>query len=380
MRKSLYALILCLLTNASGWAQDQVRNFMPVDTSRVKIIFAGDMMGHMPLVTAAYNDSSRKYDYLPVFDYVRSYVQSADLAVVNLEVPLAGAPYLGYPQFSSPDAVAEGLQQTGFDLLITANNHALDRGKQGLERTIRVLDSLHIAHIGTYRDSGEKDKSNPYIVEKNKISIGFLNYTYGTNGYSAQRPNIVNYIDTFEIRKDIRLCKSHQADMVIVTLHWGEEYKRFPNQEQQDVAEFIRKCGADAVLGSHPHVVQTIERKRNATDTTLCFPIVYSVGNFVSNQRERYKDGGIMVELNIEKANGVRIKSCSYLPVWVYRGNVRGKLGYKLIPPSRLEEASSVLKLSEADQKKCLEFYGDTREHLKNMHEVGTDNLPYLMP
>ena len=324
----------------------------------------------MPVVNAAYVDSLKAYDYSQFLEYVQPYTASADLAVVNLEVPLAGQPYSGYPQFSSPGALAEGLKKNGFNIFITANNHCLDRGKEGLEHTLQTLDSFNIPHTGSFRDSIEQQKFNPLIVEKNKFRIAILNYTYGINGFRPKAPNIVNVIDTVKISQDIKYAKSKVVDFVIVTLHWGNEYQRTPSKEQYVVGEFIRRCGADAVIGSHPHVVQPVDLLRNVQDSTDYFPVVYSLGNFVSNQRDHYRDGGIIFEIELERVTNTKVKAVRYLPIWVYKGIIHNKMGYRLIPPFMFDNAVKELGIGEADRLKYKEFYDDTRILLKNIQEA----------
>jgi poly-gamma-glutamate synthesis protein (capsule biosynthesis protein) len=344
------------------------------DTSRLRIVFAGDMMGHMPLVSSTYNDSLKTYDYSPIFTYIKPFISSADLAVVNLEVTLAGPPFSGYPQFSSPDALANCLKEVGFNVLITANNHSLDRRKKGVERTITVLDSLQILHTGTFKDSVEKNRSYPLIVNKNNISVAFLNYTYGTNGIQVQSPNIINYIDTAEIRKDIKKCQG-KVDFIIVTTHWGVEYERFPNNEQRKLADFIRKCGANAIVGSHPHVIQPLQKIYNVKDSSDYIPVLYSLGNFVSNQRDRYTNGGIIYELDLEKVISTKIKSYGYLPVWVFKGIIDGKTSYRLIPRSFYEDAVKSCHMDAQSKQDCQEFFKDTNQHLQNMVEIISNKL-----
>jgi poly-gamma-glutamate capsule biosynthesis protein CapA/YwtB (metallophosphatase superfamily) len=369
--KHLPFVLFLLIITVSCHSQEAMRKVeVTPDTSHIRIIFAGDMMGHMPVVNAAYVDSLKTYDYNQFFEYVQPYTTSADMAIVNLEVPLAGQPYSGYPQFSSPGTLAEGLKKNGFQVFITANNHCLDRGKQGLEHTLQTLDSFQILHTGTFRDSMEKLKLNPLIIEKNKFRIAILNYTYGINGFSPKAPNIVNVIDTARIRRDIRVAKSQVVDFVIVTLHWGNEYERTPSKEQYAVGEFIRKCGADAIIGAHPHVVQPVDILRHVRDTSDYFPVAYSLGNFVSNQRDRYRNGGILFEIELEKIADTRIKSIRYLPVWVYKGIIKNKMGYRLIPPFMFNNAVKDLGINNLDQQKCHEFYDDTRKLLRNMHEA----------
>jgi poly-gamma-glutamate capsule biosynthesis protein CapA/YwtB (metallophosphatase superfamily) len=253
---------------------------------------------------------------------------------------------------------------------VTANNHSLDRNQQGFEQTLRLLDSLHIQHTGTFRDTTERNRLNPLIISKNNIRFALLNYTYGTNGFKVHKPNIENYIDTVQIRADIETSKAKQADFIIVILHWGNEYERFPDKEQYAIGEFIRKCGADAVIGSHPHVVQPVNIFRNVHDSTSYFPLVFSLGNFVSNQRDRYRDGGIMFQLDVEKVTSTRVKAYYYMPIWVYKGIIRKKMGYRVIPPFMFDNAVHDLNIGDTDQEKCKEFYNDTRAHLSNIPEV----------
>ncbi|HMR58129.1 MAG TPA: CapA family protein, partial [Cyclobacteriaceae bacterium] len=171
------------------------------DTTRLSLFFAGDIMQHDSNIAAAYNPVTKKYDYSACFEYVAPIIRSADLAIGNLELTLAGAPYKGYPQFSAPDALATELKKSGFDVLVTANNHSLDRRRKGLERTLKVLDSLQIIHTGTFNDSSARAQTYPLIIEKNGFKLSLLNYTYGTNGIPVTKPNIVNLIDTIQIKR-----------------------------------------------------------------------------------------------------------------------------------------------------------------------------------
>jgi poly-gamma-glutamate capsule biosynthesis protein CapA/YwtB (metallophosphatase superfamily) len=164
------------------------------DTTRLSLLFAGDIMQHDSQIAAAYDPLTKKHDYNPCFQYIAPLIQSADIAIGNLELTLAGPPYKGYPQFSAPDALAETLKAAGFDALVTANNHCVDRGRKGIERTIDVLDTLHIPHTGTFKDSTTRSKAYPLIIEKKGFRLSLLNYTYGTNGIPVPQPSIVNQI------------------------------------------------------------------------------------------------------------------------------------------------------------------------------------------
>lgn len=355
-------ILLCCLVTLTGFSQS-------IDTTRLSIVFAGDLMGHDEQITGAWDATTRSYNYEPTFRYVKPYIEQADIAVANLEVTLAGPPYKGYPQFSSPDALAVAARDAGFDIFIQANNHALDRGKNGFKRTLKMLDSLAFIHTGTFSDSADRALNYPLIIEKKGIRIALLNYTYGTNGIVIQKPFIINRIDTAQIRADLEKARLALPDYTIVTIHWGEEYVRTENATQRKLAAFMRKHGADAIIGSHPHVVQPIKLYPGA-DSTIVHPVVYSQGNFVSNQRARYKDGGILVELRLARtASGTMLEDFSYMPTWVYRKDMPGRSTFYILPVSFYESNVSVFDLNDANRAKIVQFAADTREHLKNVKE-----------
>lgn len=270
----------------------------------IELIFGGDMMGHGPQIQAALNDSTQTYNYLPWFKYVTSYIKSADFAVANLEVTLAGPPYQGYPQFSSPDKYAKDIFDAGFNVFATANNHSQDGGMRGLIRTLDVLDSFKIRHTGTFRDTQEFERNYPLMLEKNGVKIAILNFTYGTNGLIVKHPTMVNLIDTVWIEKAIHKAKKNNADIIIPVVHWGVEYQRHENKDQQLLASFLARKGCSAIVGMHPHVIQPIKTVKNSEGKEI--PVAYSLGNFVSNQRERYKDGGIMFKLTFVSTKNMK--------------------------------------------------------------------------
>jgi len=339
------------------------------DTSRLNIVFAGDIMGHDEQINGAWDSVTRTYNYEPTFRYIKPFIEQADLAVANLEVTLAGPPYKGYPQFSSPDALALAAKEAGFDIFVQANNHALDRGQAGFRRTLLMLDSLNIIHTGTFSDSSKRQLQYPLILEKKGIRVALLNYTYGTNGINIPRPFIINRIDTFQIRQDLNKACLANPDFVIVTIHWGEEYQRFENRTQQNLAGFMLKHGADAIIGSHPHVIQPV-KSYPGTDSSLNHIVVYSLGNFVSNQRAQFKDGGILVEMKLIKTSArTRVEDFSYLPTWVHRIDHPGKSTFQVIPVSFYENNTALIRLSDHDRYKISLFANDTREHLKNIKE-----------
>jgi hypothetical protein len=334
----------------------------------LSMFFVGDLMGHEPIINAARVSGKEGFNYKPWFKYLEPFVEKVDYAIVNLEVTLGGEPYSGYPTFSSPDDYAKHVQQVGFDMFITANNHSLDRGQKGLERTIDVLNKLNIDHTGTFKNKSERELTYPLIKEFYGKKIAFLNCTYGTNGIKVQEPNIVNLIDTLEIREDLNSARQKGADLIVFTVHWGQEYQRNENAEQGKIAQWLADNGVDAIIGMHPHVIQPMKIIHPKTNPTKDVPVAYSLGNFVSNQRERYKDGGIGVRLTIHVTDsGVAFKSWDYLPFWIQRGGT--KYGYYPIPATYYETNSKELGLNSTETLAINEFISDTRALLSNVKE-----------
>ena len=329
----------------------------------IKLIFVGDIMGHSTQISGAWRDGGDScYNYIPSFQGIKDYISAADIAVANLEVTLAGEPYTGYPQFSSHLSLAVALKDAGFDVLTTANNHILDRGKEGLERTINTLDSLEIPHTGSFKDKLARDNNYPLIMERNNFKIAMLNYTYGTNGLVTRHPNIVNYIDTAQIAADIAKARDMQADYIITFIHWGDEYSIKENARQRQIAAFLAKNGSNLIIGSHPHVVQPIAKI--AVNEADSVPVVYSLGNFVSNQRDRYRNGGIAVEMTLTKTNdGVSIQSFGYEPFWVLRYQTGAGYIFRLIPVNDfIANPAQYPLVNKQDNDLIMQFYNDTKD------------------
>ena len=339
--------------------QEEISDTVAIDTS-ITLIFAGDMMSHMPQVKAAYNPQSKRHEYVHWFQFLKDTIATADFAIANLETPLAGEPFSGYPMFSAPDAFAEDLKKVGFDILVTANNHTVDKGKKGIERTLNILDSLNILHTGSFRNEQEHDSMTPLMIESKGVKIALLSYTYGTNGISVPKPNIVNLINHAQMEKDIQKARSLGAHIVIPIIHWGIEYQNHEHPSQVKTAEFLASKGVDAIIGMHPHVVQPIKYVKRNNDS---IPVAYSLGNVVSNQRERFKDGGLFVNLTITRVNDTpRITSFSDIPFWVWKGSskeVNGIHGYYVI------QESKVAILPNGEAQKARTFFEDTRKILK---------------
>jgi len=289
----------------------------------MSLIFAGDIMGHGSQIEAAHHSANNTYNYENVFSEIKTTLSRPDFAIANLEVTLAGPPYSGYPQFSSPDKLAEACKKSGIDILVTANNHSCDRGGKGIKRTIEVLDKLDIPHNGTYKNDKDRQLRNLLILRKKNIRIGLLNYTYGTNGLKAPRPTSVNYIDT--------------------------------NQ-------FLFRHGVNIIIGGHPHVIQRSEFNKDKNQL-----VAYSLGNFVSNQASTNTDGGMMLEILLEKIDGeLKIKDAFYHLIWVHKPTRKGQKIFEVLPCSKFPLANII-----TNENYLLKM----KSFIKNAREIMKDNI-----
>ncbi len=291
---------------------------------------AGDIMSHMPQTNAAYVEETGEYDYTPMLRFAKPWVESADLAIANLETTFAGGTrYSGFPAFNTPDALGYALKDAGFDLLSTANNHSLDKGFSGLSRTLDVLDEIGLAHVGTYRTQEEREANSGIVVaDCGGISIAFLSYTYGTNAipvaegkeWSLNRFN-TDYLtdmltpDTVLLEADMAAARELGCDLIAVIMHWGIEYRLTPNAYQQQMAQSLIDLGADLVLGGHPHVLEPYEFVTTEAGNTGF--VCWSLGNFLSNQAYEYTDTTVLLNLELKKdpvTGETTVEAVHYVP------------------------------------------------------------------
>lgn len=315
----------------------------------------GDIMMHMPQLPAYFDPESKRYDFTPYFTEVKPILSEADWAMANLETTLtADGDYSGYPRFSSPHELAAALKDAGFTIVTTANNHALDRGARGVERTLDFLGFQGLVTRGTARSAEEAARH--VIIERNHIRIGLLAYTYGTNGIPVpeDKPWLVDLIDEERIVRDIAELREAGADYIVIALHFGVEYKTMPGEEQKALARRLIAAGADLIAGSHPHVLQPYEmiETSGADGVKRQGVILYSMGNFISNQRGDTKDYGVIYLVRLRKADGVT-QPVDVEPVitWVHRYKSGGRQYYRILPVERkLAERNDPL-LTDADYR-----------------------------
>lgn len=307
-----------------------------VEESQARVMVVGDIMMHSPITTSGYDAKTGSYDFSSIFSEVDPIFDQADLVIGNLETPVAGSQvgYSGYPRFNAPTELIYDLKEAGIDVLTTANNHSLDQWETGAINTINNLDQAGILHTGTFKS--QEDKDTPLVIDVNGIKIGLIAYTYGTNGIPIpeDKPYLVNILDLKSIENDVKKLKSKNADYIIAMIHYGNEYQRIPSSEQIEWTDKMLELGVDFVLGSHPHVVQPLKlTEGNLTDSDS--GVIYSLGNFLSNQRSNWKDYGIILDLKLEKnliTQKIELTDVNVIPTYVDIYWSKGKKEYKIIP------------------------------------------------
>ena len=300
----------------------------------INIALVGDIMVHDSQLKAGWDTRTGQYDFSEYFRDVTDYIQKADLAIGNLETTVAGSDrgYNGYPKFNSPEEIVSVVKNAGFDVVTNANNHSMDRGASGVVATIYQLDEAGLKHTGTA--SSLSDRAKYLLVDIKGIKVAILAYTYGTNGIAVPKGQayLVNLINIPQIKEDIREVRALGADVVLVSPHFGTEYSRSPGVKEKELVEQIFKAGADIVAGSHPHVLQAMARRDPQREEGMF--LAYSLGNFVSAQREQFRDSGIILNLTLQKdlATGkVTLSKAGYIPTWVQIGYRNGKKVYRVL-------------------------------------------------
>ena len=352
-------LVIVLLNIAKSWikyntiTKQYIENLNVVENSNVdqdvnaeeasntdttfNLTAIGDIMCHNTQYMDAYNASTGEYDFSYVFDDINYYIKNSNITVANLETTFAGEErgYSNYPRFNTPDALAYNIKKLGVDVVSTAGNHSLDYGFDGLSRTIDVLNSADISHVGTYKTQEERDT----IVFKyvKGIKIAFINYAYGTNGITipSDKPFCINLIDEELIKKDIENAKSQNADIIVASVHWGTEYSTVPNDTQNELADFLFQNGVNIILGTHPHVLQKMEKRTVTLEdgSTQDGFIIYSLGNFISDQNADNTRTSIILDLKITKHtdSSVTIDEVNYIPIYMYKNNSASNKKMKLL-------------------------------------------------
>ena len=374
----LFPVFIASCQNTQAEQNKQFVNKISTDTlpgkdsayNEITLLLLGDIMEHDLQIQSSYNAKKGKYDFSSQFKDIQPIISNSDAVIANLEVTLSGAPYKGYPRFSSPDQLAVDIKNAGINYLVTANNHVYDYGIKGFKRTLNVLDTVGIIHTGTFRNKEDKAKNQPMVIEKNGLKIALLNYTYAINGGTYSSSILINKIDTSLIKRDLIASKKANYDAIIVFFHWGKEYQRQASPKQINIANFCFENGAKIVIGSHPHVIQEMNKYQyvDKTGKTKDVFVAYSLGNYVANYgSRRYTDGGALVQLKLRKHTGgkITIENAGYYLVWVYRQKRSPKskyFNYYVLPVSQHEKDTN---MDAANTKQMKLFVNDARALLK---------------
>ncbi|TCS83148.1 CapA family protein [Tepidibacillus fermentans] len=345
--------------------------------TKITIVAVGDILMWRKQIASAKIPGKNQYSFGSMFQEVAPFLRNADLTIGNLETTLSGRekiyqrrnPKTTYPMFNCPDELALTLKKVGFHVLTTANNHCMDRGVNGLKRTLNVLDQNQLLHTGTFRNQKEAD--TPLVLNLKGIKIAIFAYTYGTNYIAVPKstPWLVNRIYLKKMQNDIASIRS-QVDLVIVSLHFGREFYRYPNEKQKKIVDFLWRNGADIILGSHPHVIQpmiTKKIKRIDGIEKRVFAI-YSLGNFISDRmfNNIHADSGIILKLVIHKdsSGSTSIEDIYYIPTWVHKIPTKGIPKFRVLPIKKfLQNPDRWLTKNDLDTMKMV--WSNTTSHLK---------------
>jgi poly-gamma-glutamate capsule biosynthesis protein CapA/YwtB (metallophosphatase superfamily) len=292
----------------------------------------GDILIH----DTVYNDAKKQsgYDFTPMFAPIQDMLSAPDFLIANQESTPGGVE-LGvssYPLFNSPKEIVKSLQNVGVDAVTTANNHSLDQGEKGLLSAIDYYEEISMPYVGAFKNPEDQSRVRTFNV--NGIKFALLSYTYGTNGIPVPegKEYLVNLIDEQKMIREIKKAKNMNIDLVVMSLHWGNEYQRFPTEEQQRLAKVLTNNGVDIIFGHHPHVLQPIQTYK--TNDGRDAVVIYSLGNFLSGQKDDFKDIGGMVTVQVEKkmnpaGSTITFPSIHFQPTFVSENHYKN---YRIYP------------------------------------------------
>lgn len=341
-------LLVCLTTlglfallNIYAWTREN----KPVDvvpgvaesivlprTETITLTAAGDCLMHNTQIWSGWQKDGT-YCFDSFFTDVKDLIAEGDYSSTNFEAAMAGAEsgYTGYPAFNSPDVMADAFKNAGFDLVVTTNNHIMDRGYNGAVRTMEVLRGAGLDTVGTNKD---EEESRSFLIKDIKgVKVAYLAYTYGTNGIPVPKKHsyLVNLLEREKVLADIKAIRP-QADVLILVLHWGVEYSPHSSREQKTMAYEFLEAGADVILGSHPHVIQDMEIIRAGKKDKF---VVYSMGNFISDQKGLERNSGIVLKMKFTKnfnTGETLLAEASYTPTYSHSYYINGNRQFRVVP------------------------------------------------
>ena len=385
MRRLFAAGLAALLAAGSATGQNLYFGMTPIrdidfeffhpKPDTLSIFIVGDIMSHGKMLKSAWmnycsdhpgapREAHGSYDYSTFFKHIGDRIENADIAIGNMEFPLAGPPFTGYPDFSAPDSYPFYLAEAGFDVLLGANNHILDKGDYGLERTVQVCDRLEketsARYTGISKSPSDDIERYPLMLETKGVKVAVVNFTYGTN-YSGQKewPK-VNRMRRDDIRKALERATEQGADFVLVIPHWGIEYHHTHSAQQEDLARWMASEGADAIVGAHPHVVQDMQEIQTRDGRTV--PVFYSLGNAVSNQNDlpARLEMCLTIRLVLEKGKPIRMAPPVKEFLWCTKPGMI-EVSYSVVPVKEFLGKEDMWTDS-ADYRNMVDTYGKVKK------------------
>lgn len=342
--------------------KDEIKDIKD-NIDEINITAVGDFLIHKEILDTQYNEESNSYDFKNTIQYVKKYLEEADLTIANMEGTLSGVEnygYSGYPSFNAPDELADAMKWVGIDIVNNINNHSLDRDVRGFFKTRETLTSRGFDVIGSRGDISE----NRYIIKDVKsVKVGIISYSYtmtaegGVRGFNgipipAETYDLMNTfredtldLDLQDMKNEMEKMRADGAEVIVFYMHWGDEYALEPNDTQIKIAQFLADEKVDVIFATHPHSIQPIDILKS-NDGTSETPVIYSMGNFLSSQRtERiqnpYTEDGVIVSIKVKKnldTNEIKIEYPTYVPTWVNWYDKNGKLFYEVVPATKDKE------------------------------------------
>lgn len=355
-----YVAVAQELSMRKEWMQAlySVPDIYPQDT--VTLCFLGDIMMHSQQIATA-GAKGKDFEFSTYFSHLTEYIAEADIAVANMEFTLAGEPYTGYPCFSAPDGIADYVAGCGVDVFLAANNHILDRGSQGAMRTAQRYRELEksqgIRFTGIAENEESRHENHPLVIRRKGVTFALVNATYGTNLGSTEHWPKVNYLGKKSEMEEV-MAKAAESDFTIVLPHWGPEYQLQHSDSQKTTAEWLVEHGADAIIGTHPHVVQDTSHIKGS-------PVIYSLGNAVSNMSARDTQLELMATLKIVRHGNGDLEMLPVRFTWLWCSRPGGFGSSYTVLPVEDYIGRRELWMGEWEYDKMVSTYERIRKTLK---------------
>ena len=321
LKKLIWTVLIALLLVGCGDKPKEAETAISEEIIKepqpeyIDIVSCGDNLYHMPVINSG-KQADGSYDYSEIYTELQPMIKDADISVICQETVFAGEDvgYSGYPTFNSPDGVGKTIANEGFDIVLHASNHTMDKWTNGVERTLEFWKKYPDITVLGIHESKEADEKVE-IIEKKGAKIAVLNYTYGTNGIPvpSEKAYLVELINEENIEKDAKYAEEN-SDFTIAFMHWGTEYSTKPDSYQKALAKKMADWGVDLIIGSHPHVIEPVEYIVSENGNKV--PVYYSLGNFVSRQLDAINLLGGVAKVRLKVFEGeVSIENHSFMPI-----------------------------------------------------------------